>query len=137
MSENKSEDTKYRGSKSDDRTQDTRDTGDTGDTGVREDSTQIENFGHDPVTESEDSTQVADAGVPGQIQYHDREVDAERAGNFAAGKVDTLNPTDEEDNDLRRSAHQRDIDSYNVEDEARLDSDESDSDRADSDRERQ
>jgi hypothetical protein len=40
--------------------------------------------------ESQDNTQVADAGVPGQIQYPDREVDAERAAAFAAGKEDTL-----------------------------------------------
>jgi len=40
--------------------------------------------------ESTDNTQVADAGVPGQIQYPDREVDAERAAGFAAGKVDSL-----------------------------------------------
>jgi hypothetical protein len=47
--------------------------------------------------ESEDNTQVADAGVPGQIMYPEREVDAERAGEFAAGKVDTLEPEDEAD----------------------------------------
>jgi hypothetical protein len=40
--------------------------------------------------EAEDNTQVADAGVPGQIQYPDREVDSERAAAFAGGKVDTL-----------------------------------------------
>lgn len=49
--------------------------------------------------EAEDNTQVADAGVPGQIQYPDREVDAERAGEFAAGKVETLEPEDEEEAD--------------------------------------
>jgi hypothetical protein len=49
------------------------------------------------VEESQDNTQVADAGVPGQIQYPEREVDAERAGEFAAGKVETLEPEDEED----------------------------------------
>lgn len=35
-------------------------------------------------------------GIPGQIQYPDRFVDAERAAAFAAGKVDTLDPNDEE-----------------------------------------
>lgn len=46
--------------------------------------------------EAEDNTQVADAGVPGQIQYPDRTVDAERAAAFAAGKVDSLDPDDED-----------------------------------------
>jgi hypothetical protein len=49
--------------------------------------------------EAEDNTQVADAGVPGQIQYPDREVDAERAAAFAAGKVDSLEPEDESDDE--------------------------------------
>jgi hypothetical protein len=40
--------------------------------------------------ESEDNTQTADAGVPGQILYPDREVDAEHAAAFAAGKEDNL-----------------------------------------------
>ena len=49
---------------------------------------------------TEDDTQVDDAGVPGQIQYPDRVVDAERAAAFAAGKVPTLDPDDEvEDED--------------------------------------
>lgn len=43
-------------------------------------------------TESEDSSQVVDAGVPGQIQYPDREVYAEQAAGYAAGKKDTLYP---------------------------------------------
>lgn len=47
--------------------------------------------------ESEDNTQVADAGVPGQIAYPDREVYAEQAAAFAAGKADTLYPEDEDD----------------------------------------
>lgn len=51
----------------------------------------------DPAPESEDNTQVADAGIPGQIQYPDREVYAERAAAFAAGKVDTLYPEDEDE----------------------------------------
>ena len=33
---------------------------------------------------------MADAGVPGQIQYPDREVDAEHAAAFAAGKEELL-----------------------------------------------
>jgi hypothetical protein len=41
--------------------------------------------------ETEDS-----AGIPGQIQYPEREVDAERAAAFAGGKVDSLEPEDEE-----------------------------------------
>lgn len=45
--------------------------------------------------DSDDNTQVGDAGIPGQIQYPERVVDAERAGEFAAGKVDRL--TDEDD----------------------------------------
>jgi len=49
--------------------------------------------------ESEDNTQVADAGIPGQIQYPDRVVDAERAAAFAAGKVPTLDPDDEDNLD--------------------------------------
>jgi len=49
--------------------------------------------------ESEDNTQVADAGVPGQIEYPDRVVDAERAAAFAAGKVPTLDPDDEDNLD--------------------------------------
>ena len=47
--------------------------------------------------ESEDNTQVADAGVPGQILYPERIVDAERAAAFAAGKVDTLEPEEEDE----------------------------------------
>lgn len=47
--------------------------------------------------ESEDNTQVADAGVPGQIQYPERIVDAERAAAFAGHKVDTLEPEDDEE----------------------------------------
>jgi hypothetical protein len=45
----------------------------------------------------EDNTQVDDAGVPGQIQYPDREVDAERAAAFAAGKVDSLEPEEDDE----------------------------------------
>lgn len=45
--------------------------------------------------ESEDNTQVADAGIAGQIQYPDREVDAERAAAFAAHKEDTMYDDDE------------------------------------------
>ena len=35
-------------------------------------------------------------GIPGQIQYPEVHVDAERAAAFAAGKVDTLDPDDED-----------------------------------------
>jgi hypothetical protein len=35
-------------------------------------------------------------GIPGQIHYPDREVDAERAAAWAAGKEDSLYPDDEE-----------------------------------------
>jgi hypothetical protein len=52
-----------------------------------------------PNAESEDNTQVADAGVPGQILYPDRSVDAERAAGFAGGKYDTLEPEEDEDED--------------------------------------
>jgi hypothetical protein len=34
-------------------------------------------------------------GIPGQIQYPDVEVDAERAGEWVAGKADSLYPDDE------------------------------------------
>lgn len=42
--------------------------------------------------EGSDNTQVADAGVPGQIQYPDAEVNAEHAAAYAAGKEDELYP---------------------------------------------
>ena len=51
---------------------------------------------HDTNDESEDTSQVADANVPGQLIYPDRVVDAERAAAFAAGKVPTLDPADED-----------------------------------------
>jgi len=35
-------------------------------------------------------------GIPGQIVYPDREVDAERAGEWVAGKADSLYPDDED-----------------------------------------
>ena len=58
---------------------------------------------------------MADAGVPGQIQYPDREVDAEHAAAFAAGKEDNLyadeddprNVTWENPADDRRSPAQK------------------------------
>jgi hypothetical protein len=37
------------------------------------------------------------AGVPGQILYPEREVDAERAAAFAGGKVDSLEPEEDEE----------------------------------------
>lgn len=44
-----------------------------------------------PNEETEPQVELEDSpGVPGQIQYPDREVDAERAAAFASGKVDTL-----------------------------------------------
>jgi len=51
----------------------------------------------EPTAESEDNTQTADAGVPGQILYPERVVDAERAGAFVAGDVDTLEPEEDEE----------------------------------------
>jgi len=45
--------------------------------------------------DTDDNTQVDDAGVPGQIQYPDRTVDAERAAAYAAGKEDTLYDEDD------------------------------------------
>jgi hypothetical protein len=45
------------------------------------------------------------AGIPGQIEYPDRDVDAERAGEYAAGKVDTLEDPDAEEDD--EAAEQR------------------------------
>lgn len=76
-----------------------------------------------PNAESEDNTQVDDAGVPGQIMYPDREVDAERAAAFSAGKEETLY---EDENDPRnvawenpadkRTAEQRAEDEKDVED---------------------
>lgn len=35
-------------------------------------------------------------GIPGQIMYPEVNVDAERAAAFAAGKVDSLDPDDED-----------------------------------------
>jgi hypothetical protein len=61
-------------------------------------ATTKENESTNPNAESEDNTQVADAGVPGQILYPDREVDAERAAAYAAGKEDLLY---EDENDPR------------------------------------
>lgn len=49
-------------------------------------------------------------GVPGQIEYPDASVDAERAAAFAAGKVDTLYEDDEDKSD--REKIQDDIDNY-------------------------
>jgi hypothetical protein len=44
----------------------------------------------DRVSDSEESVN----GIKGQLVYPDRVVDAERAGLYAAGKVDTLDPDD-------------------------------------------
>ena len=42
------------------------------------------------------TTMGVDAGIPGQIEYPEVNVDAERAAAFAGGKVDSLDPDDEE-----------------------------------------
>ena len=53
-------------------------------------------------TKNEETEPMADeeledsAGIPGQIQYPDVHVDAERAAAFAGGKVDNLDPDDED-----------------------------------------
>lgn len=60
-----------------------------------EERTNLAEENADRAAESEDNTQVADAGVPGQIMYPDREADAARAGEYAAGKRDTLYEEDE------------------------------------------
>lgn len=54
--------------------------------------------------DSTDTTQVADAGIEGQIQYPDREVDAERAAAFAAHKVDSLHPDKPEESGWQNPA---------------------------------
>lgn len=59
-------------------------------------------------TEAEDDTQTVDAGVPGQIQYPDRAVYAERAAAFAAGKEDTLYPEEDEPEDSGRQVRATD-----------------------------
>lgn len=41
-------------------------------------------------------------GIPGQIVYEDPAVDAERAGEYAAGKVDTLEDDDPDEDDEAR-----------------------------------
>jgi hypothetical protein len=47
--------------------------------------------------ETPEETTEDSSGVPGQIMYPEVEVDAERAGEFVAGKVDSLVPEDEEE----------------------------------------
>jgi hypothetical protein len=50
------------------------------------------------VEETEPQAEAEDGpGVEGQIMYPEPNVDAERAAAFAAGKVDTLEPEDDED----------------------------------------
>jgi hypothetical protein len=73
--------------------------------------------------ENRDNTQVEDAGVPGQIEYPDASVDAERAAAFAAGKVDTLYEDDEDKSD--REKIQDDIDNYDRDEDSDKDSDKS------------
>lgn len=41
--------------------------------------------------------QTESEGVPGQLLYPERVVDAERAGQFVAGDVETLEPEEEEE----------------------------------------
>ena len=57
-----------------------------------------ENESEETVEETEPEAEEAEdsSGVPGQIMYPEPEVDAERAAAFAAGKVDTLEPEDDE-----------------------------------------
>jgi len=43
-----------------------------------------------------DETAEEVSGAPGQIVFPEPEVDAERAAAFAAGKVETLEPEEEE-----------------------------------------
>lgn len=64
-----------------------------------------------------------DTGVPGQIMYPEVVVDAERAGEYAAGKVDTLDPDDESERRTDRERIQDDIDNYSRDDEETLDDD--------------
>jgi hypothetical protein len=47
-------------------------------------------------TEPQAEENADSSGVPGQIEYPEPTVDAERAAAFAGGKVDTLEPEDEE-----------------------------------------
>jgi hypothetical protein len=47
--------------------------------------------------EADNSTHGLDAGVPGQIQYPDAEINAERAAAYAGGKEDTLFDDDDTD----------------------------------------
>jgi len=64
-------------------------------TNLAEENAERTREGNQANVEGDDNSQVVDAGVPGQIQYPDREVYAERAAAFAAGKVDTLYPEEE------------------------------------------
>jgi hypothetical protein len=74
------------------------------------------NKSEEPETTDEETEPLADeeledsSGVPGQIQYPEVEVDAARAGEFVAGKVDTLDPDAEERTERERI--QDDIDTY-------------------------
>lgn len=52
-------------------------------------------------------------GIPGQLIYPDREVDAERAAAFAGGKEETLYP--ENEGDVSRTGWQNPADNRNAE----------------------
>ena len=75
----------------------------------------------EPLLQDEDDLEDS-SGVPGQIVYPDVVVDAERAGEYAAGKVDTLDPDDESEQRTDRERIQDDIDNY-PRDEEEIDED--------------
>lgn len=53
-------------------------------------------------TEPEETLAEDEQGIPGQILYPPTDVDAERAGEYAAGKVDTLEDEDPDEDDEAR-----------------------------------
>lgn len=55
-----------------------------------------------------DAQKSSDTGVEGQIMYPEAQVDPERAGQYAAGKVDTLYPDEGAKDNAER--HQQEID---------------------------
>ena len=65
----------------------------------------------EPLLRDEDDLEDS-SGVPGQIEYPEVVVDAERAGEYAAGKVDTLDPDDESEQRTDRERIQDDLDNY-------------------------
>jgi hypothetical protein len=50
-------------------------------------------------SEVEETEEYDNPGITGQIQYPEPTVDAERAAAFAGGKVDSLEPEDDEEGD--------------------------------------